>query len=336
MIPVLVEGARLPSASELPASLAGLVRRQALDLSPHRFNFDSATLLRDLAIILAEEQANERQTVKGYRLALAAEDDGGDRQIGADAAGTLAADPQVAGVIGTLSSSVAQSVAPLLAKASIVQISPAATNDTLTRGAEPQASPERVWPTFFRISSRETLQGPFGADYAYLRAGWRTATVIHDNNSYGQDLAAGFARRFRSRGGKIEATLAVEERATDFRREADTVFARNPGGVYFGGYYPTAARLLTVLRARGYKGVVLGGDGLYAADFSKQAGGAGAGTLATASGEPADGLDTARTFQGTTGEHSFDRYGDTTRQAFTVYRSQGSRWLPIFSSQFEQ
>jgi hypothetical protein len=34
VIPILVEGARMPRAVELPASLAGLVRRQALELSP--------------------------------------------------------------------------------------------------------------------------------------------------------------------------------------------------------------------------------------------------------------------------------------------------------------
>ena len=37
VIPILVEGARMPRAEELPASLAKLVRRQALELSPHRF-----------------------------------------------------------------------------------------------------------------------------------------------------------------------------------------------------------------------------------------------------------------------------------------------------------
>src|SRR5215469_4736708 len=44
VIPVLVEGARMPRADELPASLAKLARRQALELSPSRFDFDTQRL----------------------------------------------------------------------------------------------------------------------------------------------------------------------------------------------------------------------------------------------------------------------------------------------------
>jgi WD40 repeat protein len=48
VIPVLVEGARMPRADELPASLAKLARRQALELSPSRFDFDTQRLLHVL------------------------------------------------------------------------------------------------------------------------------------------------------------------------------------------------------------------------------------------------------------------------------------------------
>src|SRR6188472_4333861 len=52
VIPILVEGARLPRADELPPSLARLVRRQALVLSPT--NFDTSRLVRVLNKTLAE------------------------------------------------------------------------------------------------------------------------------------------------------------------------------------------------------------------------------------------------------------------------------------------
>ena len=42
VIPILVDGASMPRAGELPTSLAGLVRRQALELSPARFDFDTS------------------------------------------------------------------------------------------------------------------------------------------------------------------------------------------------------------------------------------------------------------------------------------------------------
>lgn len=45
VIPVLVDGATMPDAEELPPSLAALARRQALELSPNRFEFDTDRLL---------------------------------------------------------------------------------------------------------------------------------------------------------------------------------------------------------------------------------------------------------------------------------------------------
>jgi len=54
VIPILVEGARMPRASQLPASLAKLVRRNALELSSSRFRVDTDRLLRVLDKILAK------------------------------------------------------------------------------------------------------------------------------------------------------------------------------------------------------------------------------------------------------------------------------------------
>jgi hypothetical protein len=54
VIPILVDGARMPRAAELPARQARLVRRQALELSPARFDFDTGRLLKVLDRTLAE------------------------------------------------------------------------------------------------------------------------------------------------------------------------------------------------------------------------------------------------------------------------------------------
>jgi hypothetical protein len=54
IIPILVEGAPMPHADELPAAIAGLARRQALELSPSRFEYDTSRLLRVLVSTLAD------------------------------------------------------------------------------------------------------------------------------------------------------------------------------------------------------------------------------------------------------------------------------------------
>jgi carbon monoxide dehydrogenase subunit G len=53
IIPILVEGARMPRPDELPPRLADLAQRQALELSPTRFKRDIDELLRELDRILA-------------------------------------------------------------------------------------------------------------------------------------------------------------------------------------------------------------------------------------------------------------------------------------------
>ena len=54
VIPILVDGARMPNADELPDILVKLVRRQALELSPARFEFDTSRLFDVLDWTLAE------------------------------------------------------------------------------------------------------------------------------------------------------------------------------------------------------------------------------------------------------------------------------------------
>lgn len=148
------------------------------------------------SVDLAIKEANERQAVEGWRLQLAAEDDAAKADVGAQAATKLASDQAVVGVIGTYNSSVAQQVIPILARSSIVQISPANTNDTLTRGPDFATAPKRPHPNYFRLATLDSLQGKFAADYATNTLKADTAVVIHDKKTYGQGLADSFRQAF--------------------------------------------------------------------------------------------------------------------------------------------
>ena len=55
VVPVLIGGARMPGAEDLPESLAGLSLRHALELSASHFDFETARLFRVLDESLAEE-----------------------------------------------------------------------------------------------------------------------------------------------------------------------------------------------------------------------------------------------------------------------------------------
>ncbi len=59
VIPILVAGARMPSEDELPVSLAKLARRQALELSPSRFDADTGLLVKVLDRTITDRKAQE-------------------------------------------------------------------------------------------------------------------------------------------------------------------------------------------------------------------------------------------------------------------------------------
>ena len=65
VIPVLVDGARMPRADQLPPALAGLTRRQALELNPSRFDSDMSRLEQALKksenAVLTEGQKRARE-----------------------------------------------------------------------------------------------------------------------------------------------------------------------------------------------------------------------------------------------------------------------------------
>jgi hypothetical protein len=54
VIPILIDGALMPREDQLPPGMAGLARRQALELSSNRFNFDIDRLLRVLDGVLSD------------------------------------------------------------------------------------------------------------------------------------------------------------------------------------------------------------------------------------------------------------------------------------------
>jgi hypothetical protein len=61
VIPILIDDASMPRADQLPSSLAGLVRRQALELSPNRFDYDTSRLLKVLDTTLVEVRTQQFQ-----------------------------------------------------------------------------------------------------------------------------------------------------------------------------------------------------------------------------------------------------------------------------------
>jgi branched-chain amino acid transport system substrate-binding protein len=243
---------------------------------------------------LAVDQANQKCTVKGYKLAFQPEDDQATAQIGGQAGTKLSSDPNVVGVVGTLNSSVAQTVAPILAGKNIVQISPANTNPTLTLGEQPVASPKRPFPTYFRVATTDLVQGPFGAQYLVQKAGKKNVAVIDDGKTYGAGLADQAAKEIEKLGAKVVARVKVGEKDTDFGSVINNIRGSNPDAVYYGGEFPVAGPLSKQLAGAGLNIPLMGGDGIVDPKFIQLGGRDG--DLGTSVGAPAENLPSAKQF----------------------------------------
>lgn len=243
---------------------------------------------------LAIDEANEKCTVKGYKLALQAEDDQANPQIGAQAATKLSSDANVVGVIGTLNSSVAQNVQPVLAAKNILMVSPANTNPTLTRGEQFLDAPSRQFENYFRVCATDDLQGPFAANYLFTKASKTSVAIITDGKTYGEGLAAEFRKQFEASGGTVVASEKVGEKDTDFSSVIAKVAPSAPQAVYYGGEYPVAGPLSKQMSEAGLDVPLFGGDGIFDPKFIELGGKDG--DLATSVGAPTDELDSAKAF----------------------------------------
>ncbi|SES20496.1 branched-chain amino acid transport system substrate-binding protein [Actinokineospora terrae] len=243
---------------------------------------------------LAAAQANEKCATPGYKLEVQTEDDQATAQVGAQAATRLSSNANVVGVVGTLNSSVAQSVQPILKGKNIVQVSPANTNPSLTRGAEYGTAPKRQFENYFRVCATDDLQGPFAAKYLVGKAGKKSIAIITDGKTYGEGLAAEFKKQAEKDGATIVATAKVGEKDTDFSGVIGTISGSKPDAVYYGGEYPQAGPLSKQLKDAGLNIPVMGGDGIYDGKYIELGGKEG--DLATSVGAPTDTLDTAKAF----------------------------------------
>ena len=244
---------------------------------------------------LAIQQANEENRIPGYELELAAEDDTAKPDVGAQVATKLASDDEVVAVVGTLNSSVAESVQPVLAGEDIAMVSPANTGVSLTMGAD-AANPQRPYPNYFRVATTDNIQGPFAADFVSEEVKAKEVAVVHDNKTYGKGLSEAFAERFEANGGEVVLTETVNPGDKDFGAVVSRIRRANPDLVYYGGEYPEASLLSSQLDAAGVDAPLMGGDGIYDDTFFETGGEGTIGDFATSVGAPLTELESAAEF----------------------------------------
>nr|WP_202550107.1 branched-chain amino acid ABC transporter substrate-binding protein [Streptomyces sp. SID8352] len=245
---------------------------------------------------LAAKTANKQKFVEGVTFKIQALDDQGQPSVGQQNATKLVANKDVLGVVGPLNSSVGESMQKVFDTAKLVEVSPANTNPSLTQGVDWQNKQVRPYKSYFRTATTDAVQGPFAAQYVYNDSKKRKVFVIDDKKTYGAGLAGTFTEEFKKLGGKVVGTEHINPDTKDFNAVATKVKNSGADVVYYGGEYPQAGPLSKQIKEAGAKIPLVGGDGIYSADFIKLAGANGTGDLATSVGAPVEELPSAKEF----------------------------------------
>ncbi|GGO81550.1 branched-chain amino acid ABC transporter substrate-binding protein [Wenjunlia tyrosinilytica] len=249
------------------------------------------------SVDLAAKQANKNKEVPGVTFKVKPLDDQAQPSSGQQNATQLVADKSVLGVVGPLNSSVAQSMQKVFDTAKLVEVSPANTNPALTQGEKwDSGTKERPFKSYFRTATTDAIQGPFAAQYLYNDAKKKKVFVIDDKKTYGAGLAGTFTKEFTKLGGKVVGTDHVNPDTKDFGAVVTKVKAAKADVVYYGGEFPVAGPLSAQLKKSGAKIPLVGGDGIYSAEFIKLAGKNGEGDFATSVGAPVEQLPSAKSF----------------------------------------
>ncbi|RLV65890.1 Branched chain amino acid binding protein [Streptomyces sp. CBMAI 2042] len=246
---------------------------------------------------LAAKQANAKKYVDGVTFEIQALDDQAQPSSGQQNASKFVADKKVLGTVGPLNSSVGESMQKVLADAKLVQVSPANTSPSLTQGQKwNEGTKERPFASYFRTATTDAVQGPFAAQYLFNDAKKKKVFVIDDKKTYGAGLAGTFKAEFTKLGGKVVGTEHIDPETKDFSSVATKVKSAGADVVYYGGEYPAAGPLSKQIKKAGAKIPLVGGDGIYSAEYIKLSGAEGVGDLATSVGAPIDTLPSAKEF----------------------------------------
>jgi branched-chain amino acid transport system substrate-binding protein len=134
----------------------------------------------------------------------------GDTQLTPSIATTVTqqftADNSITGVVGPAGSQEVEAIGPLMARASLAFISGSATAVELTTGK---------YPTFFRVVSKDSVQGPQDANYIVSHLHPKAIMIVDDQEVYSTGLVSSMIPVFQQAGIKVDHE-SVSQKVTDF------------------------------------------------------------------------------------------------------------------------
>jgi branched-chain amino acid transport system substrate-binding protein len=204
-------------------------------------------------------------------------DSQGDPAVAPGVARQLVTDKKILGIVGPPFSGESEAADPIFEAAGIPTITPSATRVSLSANG---------WKVFHRAVANDGLQGLALGNYIKDTLKAAKVFVADDQSAYGAGLADVVKKTL---GAAVVGTDKTEAdgKQTDFSATVQKVVGSGATVLFYGGYYQNAGLIRKQLTAAGWKGTLVGGDGMRDPGLAKAAGiTAAAGTIVTCPCQP--------------------------------------------------
>jgi branched-chain amino acid transport system substrate-binding protein len=234
---------------------------------------------------IAVDQANANSSL-GFKVQLVKSDDEGDPTKSPAAARVLTQDPAILGVIGPSFSGSTLAVGKIYSAAGMAFVTPSASKGTLQ---------QQGWTTYHRVVPNDNVEGAAAADWL-SRKGIKNLFVLQDLSPYGQGVGDTVTKEAKAKGMKVTEQGLDGTTTKNYNPIAQKIASSGATALFYGGYDAQAALLAKSLKAAGFKGLNVGGNGIKSSVFSKSSGTAGDGWYMTCGCADATTLPAAKAF----------------------------------------
>lgn len=203
---------------------------------------------------IAEKYFNDKGGVDGTPIKLVFQDTGGDEQGAINAFNTLINQDKVVGIVGPSSSQQAFSADPIADRAKVPVLAPSNTAKGI-----PQ-----IGDYIARVSAPAAVVAP-NAVKAALKQNpniKKVAVFFAQNDAFSKSETETFQTTVKDMGLELATVQKFLTTDTDFQSQATNAINVKPDLIIISGLAADGGNLIKQLRELGYKGVMIGGNGL--------------------------------------------------------------------------
>lgn len=243
----------------------------------------------EYAAKMAVEEANAKKLQVGGQTVtfeLLSEDDQADPKTGATVAQRLV-DSKVVAVIGHFNSGTSIPASRIYYAAGIPQVSPAATNPTLTH---------QGYKSVFRVINTDAQMGAYAGKYVVKGLQSKHIGVIDDRTAFGKGMADEFEKSARAAGGNVLPREFTNDKSVDFTSILTKFKGQKVDLVFFGGLDPQAGPMARQIHQLQLGAKFMGGGGFTNQNFIDLTGDMSEGALSWEYGLPLDAMPGGKNF----------------------------------------